>query len=59
MRLGLEVSSNLFCRMGRQPAPRDMAGSGWRALVFFLREDAMHSFLRMRSALWTGFWHWP
>src|SRR5919107_3911236 len=41
--------------MGRQPASREMAGSGWRALVFFLREDAMHSFLRMRSALWTGF----
>src|SRR5919107_3547632 len=41
--------------MGRQPASRELAGSGWRALVFFLREDAMHSFLRMRSALWTGF----
>src|ERR687898_12913 len=41
--------------MGRQPAPGPQAGSGWRALVFFLREDAMHSFLRMRSALWTGF----
>src|SRR5688572_1700195 len=41
--------------MGRQPVPGPQSGSGWRALVFFLREDAMHSFLRMRSALSIGF----
>ena len=40
--------------MGRRPVPGFLAGSGWRTPVFFLREDAMHSFLRMRSALVVG-----
>ena len=46
----------LVCRAAGDAdrCPGSLAGSGRRTLVFFLREDAMHSFLRMRNALWVG-----